>query len=181
MFFLMIKFLYLQLHSFEPEIVFFSSSLPAIANSSLRQQYFCDLQSILPTFYEYLFANFILLRNTNTNLCATTIFETPKYWSLFTDQRYNLYQWFSTFGCWRPTKQKNTLFGDPYVTIIVLEHRFWRTKSKREPSTQMWVATHLLRNTDLYALNVQHGASKYWLLQEVGCYSVVVVSSGLIV
>jgi len=29
-------------------------------------------------------------------------------------------QWFSTFGSWRPTKQNNTQFGDPFNTIIVL-------------------------------------------------------------
>ena len=34
-------------------------------------------------------------------------------------------QWFSTFGCWRPTKQNNTQFCDPNVAIIVLKHRFW--------------------------------------------------------
>ena len=33
-------------------------------------------------------------------------------------------QLFSTFGCWRPTKQNNTQFGDPYVAIIVLYYRF---------------------------------------------------------
>ena len=38
-------------------------------------------------------------------------------------------QWFSTFGSWRPTKQNNTQFGDPFITIIVLYQGFWRPKS----------------------------------------------------
>ena len=33
---------------------------------------------------------------------------------------YDLEQWFSTFGCWRPSKQNNTQFGDPNVAITVL-------------------------------------------------------------
>jgi len=39
-------------------------------------------------------------------------------------------EWFSTFGSWQPTKHNITQFGDPYITIIVLKHRFWRPKSK---------------------------------------------------
>jgi len=42
----------------------------------------------------------------------------------------SLFQWFSTFRSWRPTKHNITQFGDPYITIIVLKHRFWRSKSK---------------------------------------------------
>ena len=34
--------------------------------------------------------------------------------------RDTLDQWFSTFGSWRPTKHKNTQFGDPHITIVVL-------------------------------------------------------------
>ena len=42
----------------------------------------------------------------------------------FLNQRYakngqqSLKQWFSTFDSWRPTKQNNTQFGDPYIDII---------------------------------------------------------------
>ena len=32
----------------------------------------------------------------------------------------SLEQWFSTFDSWRPTKQNNTQFADPYIDIIVL-------------------------------------------------------------
>ena len=49
---------------------------------------------------------------------------------------YLLDQWFSTFGSWRPTKHKNTQFGDPNSTIIELYYRFWRPKSKcRRPKS----------------------------------------------
>jgi len=41
-----------------------------------------------------------------------------------------LEQWFSTISSWRPIKQNNTQFGDPFITFIVLKHRFWRPKSK---------------------------------------------------
>ena len=37
---------------------------------------------------------------------------------------HDLDQWFSTADSWRPTKQDKTQFGDPYITIIVLQHRF---------------------------------------------------------
>ena len=46
-----------------------------------------------------------------------------------------LEQWFSTFGCWRPTKKKwkqfgdpHTGFGDPNTTITLPWNRFWRPK-----------------------------------------------------
>ena len=42
----------------------------------------------------------------------------------------SLWQWFSTSGSWRPSKHKNTHFGDPCLTIKVLKQRFWRPKSK---------------------------------------------------
>ena len=45
-------------------------------------------------------------------------------------QNHCLKQWFSTFGCWRPMKYNYTHFGNPYITIIVLKHRFWQPKSK---------------------------------------------------
>ena len=32
----------------------------------------------------------------------------------------NVDQWFSTLGCWRPTKQNKTLFGEPYSTKMLL-------------------------------------------------------------
>ena len=48
---------------------------------------------------------------------------------------YCLLQWFSTFGSWRPKKENKTLFSDPYITIILLYHRFWRPKSKCLRST----------------------------------------------
>jgi len=45
-----------------------------------------------------------------------------------------LNQWFSTFGSWRPIKQNNTQFGDPFITFIVLKHGFWRPKNGSGPT-----------------------------------------------
>ena len=43
---------------------------------------------------------------------------------------YILKQWFSTFSSRRPTIYNTAQYGDPYITIIVLKHRFRRPKRK---------------------------------------------------
>ena len=65
----------------------------------------------------------------------------PNSWTRQVPDAHALDQWFSTFGSWRPTKQKKTQFGDPFSTKI--------TTKIKVLATQKWVATRLLRNTAL--------------------------------
>ena len=69
--------------------------------------------------------------NENVNLTSTKV------------HLFNLDQCFPTFGCWRPTKHKNTQFGDPYFIIIVLATQNYVAE------TEKWVKTHLFSHTVL--------------------------------
>ena len=63
-------------------------------------------------------------------LLAVEINDKRKLFVYLFQYRLSVVQWFSTSGGWRPTKRNNTLFGDPFITIILLKRRFLRPKSK---------------------------------------------------
>jgi hypothetical protein len=62
----------------------------------------------------------------------------------------HLEQWCPTFGSWRSTIQNITQFSDTYITIMLVILLFTGFGDPKESAwNQKWVATQLLRKTDL--------------------------------